>query len=69
MLIYDGSSINTSHHLVDAIKATIEAQHAASNADFAGVWYLERYTNSLVIKRTTGTNAVVTDYSATSVQM
>ena len=66
MLIYDGSSINTSHHLVDAIKATIEAQQAASNADFAGVWYLEGYTNSLVIKRTTGTNAVVTDYSATS---
>ena len=66
MLIYDGSSINTNNHLVDAIKATIEAQQAASNADFAGVWYLEGYTNSLVIKRTTGTNAVVTDYSATS---
>ena len=66
MLIYDGSSVNTNHHLVDAIKATIDAQHAASNADFAGVWYLEGYTNSLVIKRTTGTNAVVTNYSATS---
>ena len=65
MLVYD-SSINTNHHLVDAIKATIEAQQAASNADFAGVWYLEGYTNSLVIKRTTGTNAVVTNYSATS---
>ena len=63
MLIYDGGN-NTSHHLVDAIKATIEAQHAASNADFAGVWYLEGYTNSLVIKRTTGSNAVVTNYSA-----
>ena len=66
MLIYDGSSVNTNHHLVDAIKATIDAQHAASNADFAGVWHLEGYTNSLVIKRTTGTNAVVTNYSATS---
>ena len=66
MLLYDGSSINTNHHLVDAIKATIDAQHAASNTDFDGVWYIEGYTNSLVIKRTTGTNAVVTDYSATT---
>jgi hypothetical protein len=65
MLIYDGGT-NTNHHLVDAIKATIEAQHSASNTDFDGVWYLEGYTNSLVIKRTTGTNAVVTDYSATT---
>ncbi len=64
MLLYDASDINTNHHLVDAIKATIEAQHTASNADFAGVWYLEGYPDSLVIKRGTGTNAVVTDYSA-----
>ncbi len=66
MLVYDGSSINTNHHLVDAIKALIDAQHAASNSDFDGVWYLESYTDSLVIKRTTGTNAVVTDFSATT---
>ena len=64
MLLYNASDVNTNHHLVDAIKATIEAQHAASNADFAGVWYLEGYPDSLVIKRSTGTNAVVTDYSA-----
>jgi len=66
MLIYSSGNVNTSHHLVDAIKATIEAQHAASNANFAGTWYLEGYTNSLVIKRTTGSNTVVTDYSATT---
>lgn len=66
MLLYDGSSINASHHLVDAIKAGIEAQQAASNADFAGSWYLEGYTTSLVIKRTNGSNQVVTDYSAPS---
>ena len=66
MLLYDASDVNNNHHLVDAIKATIEAQHAASNTDFDGVWYLEGYTNSLVIKRTTGTNAVVTNYSATT---
>ena len=64
MLVYDSSDVNTNHHLVDAIKATIEAQHTASNADFDGVWSLEAYTNSLVIKRTVGTNAVVTDYTA-----
>ena len=64
MLVYDSTDVNTNHHLVDAIKATIEAQHTASNADFDGVWSLEAYTNSLVIKRTAGTNAVVTDYTA-----
>ncbi len=64
MLVYDSADVNTNHHLVDAIKATIEAQHTASNADFDGVWSLEAYTNSLVIKRTAGTNAVVTDYTA-----
>lgn len=63
MLVYDSSDVNTNHHLVDKIKDVIEAQHTASNADFDGVWSLEAYTNSLVIKRTTGTNAVVTDYT------
>ena len=64
MLVYDSSDVNTNHHLVDALKATIEAQHTASNADFDGVWSLEAYTNSLVIKRNAGTNAVVTNYTA-----
>ena len=61
-LIYNGN-VNNNHHLVDAIKATIDAQHTANNADFAGVWSIEAYPNSLVIKRTSGTNAVVTDYT------
>ena len=64
MLLYDASSVNVNNHLVDRIKEVIEAQHTASNADFDGVWYLEGYPDSLVIKRSTGTNAVVTDYSA-----
>ena len=64
MLVFDASNINTNHHLVDAVREGILAQQAASNPDFAGVWYLEGYTNSLVIKRSTGTNAVKTDYSA-----
>jgi hypothetical protein len=64
MLLYDASGVNANHHLIDSIKATIEAQHTASNADFDGIWYLEGYTDSIVIKRGTGTNAVVTDYSA-----
>ena len=66
MLLYDSSHINTSHDLVDAIKDGIEDQHTAGNADFAGSWYLEGYTTSLVIKRTNGSNQVVTDYSAPS---
>ena len=66
MLLYDGSSVNASHNLIDAIKTGIEAQHTASNADFAGSWYLEGYSTSIVIKRTNGSNQVVTDYSAPS---
>ncbi len=64
MLVYDSSDVNTTNHLVDAIRATILAQQSASNANFDGVWSLEAYTNSLVIKRNAGTNAVVTDYTA-----
>jgi len=64
MLKFDPADINTNHHLIDAIRDTILAQQTASNTDFDGVWYLEGYTNSLVIKRGTGTNSVVTDYSA-----
>ena len=64
MLLFDAGHINTNHDLVDAIRAGILAQQAAANPDFAGVWYLEGYVNSLVIKRSTGTNAVKTDYSA-----
>ncbi len=63
MLVYNSSDVNTTNHLIDKIKNIIEAQHTASNSDFDGVWSLEAYTNSLVIKRTTGTNAVVTDYT------
>tara|TARA_R100000027_G_scaffold41623_1_gene31042 strand:+ start:481 stop:3018 length:2538 start_codon:yes stop_codon:yes gene_type:complete len=62
-LLYDSAHVNTNHDLVDAIKATIDAQHSANNSDFDGVWSLEAYPNSLVIKRTSGTNAVVTDYT------
>jgi len=64
MLLYDSGGVDTNHHLIDKIKSVIEAQQTASNADFAGIWYLEGYNNSIVIKRGTGTNAVVTDYSA-----
>ena len=64
MLLYDAANVNANHHLIDAIKATIEAQHTAGNTNFDGIWYLEGYTNSIVIKRSTGTNAVKTDYSA-----
>lgn len=63
-LFYDSGHVNASHELIDGIKATIEAQHSANNSDFDGVWSLESYTNSIVIKRTSGSNAVVTDYTA-----
>ncbi len=63
MLLYDAANVNTNHHLIDAIKAVIDAQQAASNADFNGRWYLEGYNNSIVIRRTNETTGVVTDYS------
>ena len=63
MLLYDAANVNNNHHLIDAIKATIEAQHTAGNTNFDGTWYLEGYNNSLVIKRSNSANAVVTDYS------
>ena len=55
---------HATHDIFGSIKTLIEAQHTAGNAAFAGKWYLESYSNSLVIKRGTGSNAVVTDYSA-----
>ena len=66
MLLFDAGSINTNHNLVDAIRATILAQQSASNANFSGTWCLEGYTNSLVIKRFTGTNQVLTNYENTN---
>ena len=63
MLLYDSGDVNTNHHIVDDIVATIEAQQTAANADFDGTWCIEGYTNSLVIKRfDTATNQVLTDY-------
>ena len=67
MLLYDSQDVNTNHHLVDAIRATILAQQTANNPDFDGQWGLEGYTNSLVIKRWNQSNAadqVITDYGS-----
>lgn len=55
---------HATHDIFGSIKTLIDAQHTAGNAAFAGKWYLESYSNSLVIKRGTGSNAVVTNYSA-----
>ncbi len=63
MLKPDGGGDHPNHQMIDAIKALIEAQHTASNANFNGKWYLEGYANSLVIRRTNESNGVVTDYS------
>ncbi len=55
---------HATHDILGSIIALIQAQHTAGNADFAGKWYLESYSNSLVIKRTNEANGVVTNYSA-----
>jgi len=66
MLIYDSGNINNNHHMVDDIVNTITTQQAVSNTDFSGTWCIEGYTNSLVIKRFSGTNQVLTDYENTN---
>ena len=63
MLLYDASSINTNHHMVDAIVAYIQARQSASDPDFTGRWYIEGYSNSLVIRYTDEATGIVTDYS------
>jgi|TARA_R100000030_G_scaffold61562_1_gene46561 hypothetical protein len=66
MLSYDASDVQTSQHMIDAVKALIEAQHSASNSAFTGKWYLEGFKNSLVIRRTTESNGVVIVTDSTS---
>ena len=62
-LVYDSGSVNANHHLIDAIHDTISTQQSANNSDFSGKWYLESYTNSIVIKRASGSNAIITNYT------
>ena len=50
----NGGSVNTNHHLRDALDALISAQQAASNPDFDGTWTLTAYKNSLLIERVDG---------------
>lgn len=54
---------HATHDILGSVKTLIQAQHTAGNAAFAGKWYLESYSNSLVIKRTNEANGVVTNYS------
>ena len=53
---------HASHDLLGAIKTLIEARHADTNdTEFDGKWYLNSYANSIQIRRTTESNAVVVD--------
>jgi len=51
-LIYDATHTGGNEHFIELLVDTITTQHAASNADFEGTWYLNAYSNSLVIRRT-----------------
>ena len=62
MLLYDSGNINLAHHLVDDVVDIIETEQAAANPDFDGTWCIEGYTNSIVVKRFSGTNQIKTDY-------
>ena len=57
------SGTHASHSLSGAIRNLISTQQAANNTDFSGEWYLESYSNSLVIKRfTNAVNSVTIGY-------
>ena len=57
------SGTHATHDLFGAVKNLITTQQAASNANFNGTWYLESYNNSIVIRRNTTGNTIVTDGS------
>ena len=52
---------HASHDLLGAIKTLLEARQTASDTEFDGKWYLNSYANSIQIRRTTESNAVVVD--------
>tara|TARA_R100000406_G_scaffold84379_1_gene67332 strand:- start:5115 stop:7661 length:2547 start_codon:yes stop_codon:yes gene_type:complete len=52
---------HASHDLLGAIKTLLEDRQNASDTEFDGKWYLNSYANSIQIRRTTESNAVVVD--------
>ncbi len=52
---------HASHDLLGAVKSLLEARQTANDAEFSGKWYLNSFANSLTIRRTTESNAVVVD--------
>ena len=53
-MLDNSGSVNTNHHLRDALDNLISTQQAASNPDFAGTWTLTVYGYSLLITRVNG---------------
>ena len=52
---------HASHDLLGAVKTLLEARQTASDTEFDGKWYLNSYANTIQIRRTTESNAVVVD--------
>ena len=52
---------HASHDLLGAVKSLLEARQTASDTEFDGKWYLNSYANTIQIRRTTESNAVVVD--------
>jgi hypothetical protein len=53
-MLDDSGSVDTDHHLRDALDDLISTQQGLSNPDFAGTWTLTVNGNSLLITRTNG---------------
>ena len=68
MLTYDASHYAPNHEMVDAIRAHILARHTASDPDFTGAWYINSFTNSITLRRTTeANNVIINGYPSSSV--
>ena len=52
---------HASHDLLGAVKSLLEARQNISDTEFDGKWYLNSYANTIQIRRTTESNAVVVD--------
>ncbi len=50
---------HASHDLLGAVKTLLEARQSANDSEFTGKWYLNSYSNSIQIRRTTESDAVV----------
>ena len=50
---------NSPHELLGGVEDLIQRRFNANDSNFSGKWYLNSYANSITIRRTTGSNAIL----------